>query len=69
MVSQALSEDWDPADCLCQGKVPEAFRIDLEIRIFDEKRDKWRWKPKVRYHKQCPIHGLQGTHGLVMTKE
>lgn len=69
MVSQALTDDWDEADCLCQGKVPEAQRIDLEVRIFDEKKKAWRWKPKMRYHKGCPIHGLSGTHGLVTNKE
>lgn len=69
MVSQALSDDWDEADCLCQGKVREEKRIDYEVRIFDEKRQQWRWKAKFRYHKECPVHGLYGFHSLVTIKE
>lgn len=61
MVSKRLDEDWDPADCLCQGTVPENKRIDYEHRIFDEKKDKWRWKVFLRYHIDCPIHGSKIT--------
>lgn len=57
MVSQTLTDDWNPEDCLCQGKVPPEKRIDFEQRLFDEKKQKWRWKAVLRYHQDCPIHG------------
>jgi hypothetical protein len=50
------SIDWDPEDCLCQGKVPEDKRIDYMHRIQD-KNGKWVWKTYLRYHQHCPIHG------------
>lgn len=59
MVSQALTDDWDEADCLCQGKVPEDKRIDFLQRKFDEKKQVWKWKSQLRYHKDCPIHGIK----------
>lgn len=50
-------DDWAEDDCLCQGKVPDDKRIDIQQRLFDEKRQKWRWKSLVRFHQDCPIHG------------
>lgn len=44
-------------DCLCQGKVPADKRMDFEQRVFDEKRNKHRWKAVLRYHQDCPVHG------------
>jgi hypothetical protein len=55
--STRLPEEWDEDACLCQGKVPENKRIDVEQRIYDEKRQKHRMKVFVRYHQDCPIHG------------
>ncbi len=55
--SSPLPVEWDEDSCLCQGKVPEDKRIDVEQRIYDEKRQKHRWKVMVRYHQDCPIHG------------
>lgn len=55
--SSPLPVEWDEDACLCQGKVPEDKRIDVEQRIFDEKRQKHRTKVFVRYHQDCPIHG------------
>lgn len=56
--SQPLDEDWSEEDCLCQGKVPEDKRIDYLVNVFDEKRQKRRWKSLLRYHQDCPIHGI-----------
>lgn len=52
--------DFDPADCLCQVKVvPADKRIDfLELRQ-SPKDGKVRWTPILRFHKDCPIHGLK----------
>ena len=55
--SRPLATEWDEDACLCQGKVPEDKRIDVQQRIFDEKRQKHRWKAMVRYHQDCPAHG------------
>jgi hypothetical protein len=55
--SSPILTDWDEDTCLCQGKVPEDKRIDVVERIYDEKRDKHRWKVYVRYHQDCPVHG------------
>lgn len=55
--SRPLPDEWDEEACLCQGKVPENKRIDIQHRIYDEKRSKWKWKTFVRYHIDCPIHG------------
>jgi hypothetical protein len=55
--SRSLSDEWDEDACLCQGKVPDDKRIDVQQRIFDEKRNQHRWKSFVRYHQDCPVHG------------
>lgn len=55
--SSPIVEDWDEDACLCQGKVPEDKRIEVQQRIYDEKRGKHRWKAFIRYHIDCPIHG------------
>jgi hypothetical protein len=55
--SKPIPTDWDEDACLCQGKVPEDKRIDVIERIFDEKKQKHRWKVFLRYHIDCPIHG------------
>lgn len=57
VASRPLREEWDEDACLCQGKVPEDKRIDVQQRIYDEKREKHRWKSFVRYHQDCPVHG------------
>lgn len=49
--------DWDPDECLCSGKVPDAKRIDVMDRVFNEKKQKHVWKTLVRYHQDCPVHG------------
>jgi len=55
--SGPLVEEWDEDTCLCQGKVPDDKRIDVLQRIYDEKREKHRWKAFVRFHQDCPVHG------------
>lgn len=55
--SKPLIEDWDDEKCLCQGKVPDEKRIDVQVRIWDEKRNKHRWRNMIRYHMDCPVHG------------
>jgi hypothetical protein len=55
--SKPLLDDWDDDDCLCQGKVTDDRRIDVQVRIYDEKRKKHRWRNMIRYHMDCPVHG------------
>ena len=59
MVTQAATDDFDEDDCLCQGVVPKDKRVDFEQRVFDEKTQKWKWKTMLRYHKDCPVHGVR----------
>ncbi|ARK07477.1 hypothetical protein LAV_00077 [Sphingobium phage Lacusarx] len=59
MVTQEAMDDFDEADCLCQGKaIPKEKWIDFMQRVFDEKTQLWKWKTVLRYHKDCPIHGI-----------
>lgn len=55
-------DDFDPEDCLCQMKVvPEDKRIDfLEVR--ETKDGKKKWTTVLRFHKDCPIHGIKVTN-------
>jgi len=55
--SSPILTDWDEDACLCQGAVPEDKRVEVIQRIFDEKKEKHRWKVFLRYHSECPIHG------------
>lgn len=56
---QAL-EDFDPDACLCQMKVvPEAKRIDFLQIVPDPKTGKLKVAVVLRYHKDCPIHGIE----------
>jgi hypothetical protein len=52
-----IKGDWDEADCLCQGKVPADKQVVYERRILRERDEKWVWKPFMRLHIDCPIHG------------
>lgn len=52
-------DEWDEGLCLCQGKVPDNKRIDVQQRVFDEKRQKHRWKAVIRFHQDCPVHGCE----------
>lgn len=57
--SQAI-EDFDADACLCQMKVvPEAKRIDFQQIVRDPKTGKPKIKTVLRYHKDCPIHGIE----------
>jgi hypothetical protein len=56
--SRPLQTEWEEGECLCAGKFPESKRIDVLNRIFDEKRQKWRWKSQMRFNQDCPIHGI-----------
>ena len=49
-------EECDHEACLSQ-KAPEAKRIDVQQRVFNEKKQKHVWKTLVRYHQDCPVHG------------
>lgn len=57
--SVPIRDDWEDSECLCQDNVPIGKRIDVQAREYDEKRGKWRWRNKIRYHQDCPIHGLE----------
>jgi hypothetical protein len=57
--SQALA-DFDPEACLCQMKVvPEDKRIDFQQLVRDPKTNKLKIKTVLRYHKDCPFHGIE----------
>lgn len=45
--------------CLCHGKVPVEDRMDFLALRPDPKTGKPRWKCVLRYHKQCPVHGIK----------
>lgn len=59
MSSRPLIDDWDDDACLCQGPVPDEKRVDVQQLIYDEKRKKHRWRNMIRYHADCPIHGIE----------
>jgi hypothetical protein len=59
---QALS-DFDPDACLCQMKVvPEDKRVDFQMLVRDPKTGKPKIKTVLRYHKDCPTHGVFEVH-------
>jgi len=54
-MSDSESHDEDP--CLCQSFVPAEKRVDfLEIR--PDKDGKMAWRTVLRYHQDCPEHGI-----------
>lgn len=57
--SRPLKEDWADEDCLCQGGVPDDKQVNVQQLIFDERRNKQRWRNVLRYHADCPIHGIE----------
>lgn len=53
------AEEFDPEECLCQMKVvPEDKRIDFQQVMVDPKTKKPKIKTVLRYHKDCPVHGI-----------
>lgn len=51
------TEAIDDETCLCQTFVPAEKRIDfLEIR--EDKNGKRAWRTVLRYHQDCPEHGI-----------
>lgn len=74
MVTQAGHDDFDEDDCLCQGKVPTDKRIDFEQVLPSDKDGRrlrdgvepllrngnpvMKWFAVLRFHKDCPIHGI-----------
>lgn len=53
-------DDFDAEACLCQMKVvPEDKRIDFDKIVLDPKSGKHKIKTVLRYHKDCPIHGIE----------
>lgn len=49
----------EPDPCLCQMKVvPEDKRVDFQQLVRDPKTNKWKIKTVLRYHKDCPFHGV-----------
>lgn len=60
MSSDADFDDFDESKCLCQMKViPEGKRIDFISLRPHPKTGKLRWAPVLRYHKDCPYHGIK----------
>lgn len=55
MSSTEIQED---DGCLCQGKVPVESRMDFQVIRSDPKTGKPKWKSVLRYHKNCPTHGI-----------
>lgn len=56
MPDSDLIEDEEP--CLCQSFVPEDKRIDFMAVRPDAKTGKPKMKVYLRYHQDCPDHGL-----------
>lgn len=52
-----IEGDWHDDDCLCQGKVPPEKAVEYATRVRREHDKKWVWKPFIRLHIDCPIHG------------
>lgn len=59
MTTETDIDDFIEEECLCQMKVvPEDKRIDvLEIR--EGRNGKLKWTPVLRFHKDCPYHGIK----------
>lgn len=52
--------DFDPETCLCQMKVvPKDKRVDFDELVRDVRTGKWKIVTKLRYHKDCPFHGVK----------
>jgi hypothetical protein len=63
MSNDQAQPDFDPDACLCQMKVvPEDKRVDFQQLVRDPKTNKWKVKTVLRYHKDCPIHGIEVTN-------
>lgn len=54
-------EDDDP--CLCRKFVPENKRVDFEAIRPDKKTGKPKLTVYLRYHRDCPEHGLNLVEG------
>lgn len=50
--------DWDADDCLCQGEIPEEKKVYVQQHVYSEKLKKKRWRNALRFHIDCPIHGV-----------
>lgn len=52
-------DDWEEGECLCEDHkaVPADKRIDYLVKALD-KQGKPKWKIALRYHADCPIHGV-----------
>lgn len=71
MVTEADTDDFDVDACLCQGAVPLPMRIDVQDRlpvlqngqpVHQNGKPVFKWKTWRRFHKQCPIHGIEVTY-------
>lgn len=58
-VTEANLPEDDP--CLCQGKIKPEDRMDFQVIRDDPKTGKPKWKTILRYHKNCPEHGIERT--------
>lgn len=57
----SVTEEIEAEDdgCLCHGKVPVDCRMDFQHVVTDPKTGKPKWKAYLRYHKRCPVHGIE----------
>lgn len=55
--TEAITTEED--DCPCMGKVPVDKRIDFQMIRTDPKTGKPKLKTVLRYHKDCPEHGIK----------
>jgi hypothetical protein len=63
MSNDQLPDDFDADACLCQMKVvPEDKRVDFQQIVRDSKTNKFKVKTVLRYHKDCPFHGIEVTY-------
>lgn len=63
MRSMDNSEEIDDEACLCQGFVPENKRVDFYAIRPDKKTGKPKATVVLRYHQDCPDHGLNVRYG------
>jgi hypothetical protein len=60
MSNVQASDDFDAEACLCQMKVvPEDKRVDFQQLVRDPKVVSSKVKTVLRYHKDCPFHGIE----------
>ncbi|MEQ6333271.1 hypothetical protein [Sphingobium sp. MK2] len=62
MNSETVTNEQADDPCICHGVVPKEKRIDFDQFLLHEKSGKRKWKTVLRYHKDCPEHGVKQCH-------